>query len=335
MDEKIRVVQYGLGPIGCKSIEFLTERNHIDIVGAIDSDPKKVGVDIGDLATLPEPLGLRVEDNSKEALREINADIVVLTTTSSLEQICPQILDIVSTGKNIVSTCEELMYPWLTNPEIAGMLDAAAREYNVSVLSTGVNPGFLMDFLPLVMTGVCRNVNQVTVERIQNAQFRRLPFQTKIGVGLTVPQFEEKATQGSLRHVGLTESMHLIASGLGWRLEETTDIVNPVIASQPMVASSFTVKSGEVLGVNQIGRGYVNGEEVITLVFKAALGEPDPRDRILINGVPDIDMVIPGGINGDMATCAIIVNAIPVVIQSPPGLRTMADISPISFSKRL
>ncbi|UCE83449.1 MAG: dihydrodipicolinate reductase [Deltaproteobacteria bacterium] len=333
MGKKIRVVQYGLGPIGCKSVKYLAERDHFDLVGAVDSDPQKVGVDVGELAELNAVLGLTVSDNSAKLLKQIDADVVVLTTTSSLERIRPQILEIVSHGKNVVSTCEELMYPWLTNPEIAKDIDSAAKEHNVSVLSTGVNPGFLMDFLPLVMTGVCRDVKQVTVERIQDAQFRRVPFQEKIGAGLSVQQFKDKVKAGNLRHVGLTESMHLIAAGVGWRLDRTEDIVEPVIASQPVTTGNRTIEAGKALGVNQIGRGYTNDKELITLVFRATIGEPEPRDRILIRGTPDIDLSIKQGINGDTATCAIIVNAIPVVIQSPPGLRTMADISPISFFK--
>jgi 4-hydroxy-tetrahydrodipicolinate reductase len=240
-------------------------------------------------------------------------------------------MEIVSHGINIVSTCEELTYPWLTNPDIAREIDSAAEEHNVSVLSTGVNPGFLMDFLPLVTTSICRDVRRITVERIQDAQFRRLPFQEKIGAGLSVQEFEERVKQGNLRHIGLTESMHLIASGLGWKLERTEDVVEPVIASQEVVSENLTIEPGKALGIQQIGRAYIDKVEVIALVFRATIGEPDPRDRITIRGIPDVDMIISNGINGDTATCAIIVNAIPVVIQAPSGLITMADITPISF----
>lgn len=331
MEKKIRVVQYGLGPIGCKVTQYLTERGHFEIVGAIDSDPKKVGTDLGQLAELKTLLDLVVTANSRNLLERVNADVVVLTTTSSLEKIRPQIMEVISCGKNVVSTCEELMYPWIANSEIAREIDEAAKEHNVSVLSSGVNPGFLMDFLPLVMTSICRDVKKVTVERIQDAQFRRLPFQEKIGAGLSVQEFASRVRRGSLRHVGLRESMHLMAKRLGWILDRTEDVVNPVLAEKPVVTENLTIEPGKALGVNQIGRAYVNSKEVITLVFRASIGEPEPRDRIFIQGNPDIDMAINRGVNGDTATCAIIVNAIPTVIQSQPGLRTMADIAPISF----
>jgi 4-hydroxy-tetrahydrodipicolinate reductase len=255
-----------------------------------------------------------------------------LTTTSSLENIKSQIIEIVSFGINIVSTCEELSHPWLTNPEIADEIDVAAKMNDVSVLATGINPGFLMDFLPLAMTGICRNVKKVTVERIQNAQFRRVPFQKKIGAGLTVEQFNDKVKEGTLRHVGLTESIHMIGHKIGWKLDKTEDIVNPVIATDKVTTADLTIEPGKVTGVNQIGRGYVKSKEVITLVFKATVGEPNPRDRIIIEGTPGIDMTIKDGINGDIATCAITANAIPAVIKAPAGLKTMANIETISYS---
>lgn len=179
MHEKIRVIQFGVGPIGLRTVEYLLEKQSLEIVGAIDADPRKIGADLGHLAGFTEPLGVVVRGDPAEALAELEAEVVVLTTASSLEKIHPQVLQIVASGKNVVSSCEELTFPWFSQPEIAADLDRAARENGVSVLSTGVNPGFLMDFLPLVVSGVCREVRKVIVERIQNAQFRRIPFQKR------------------------------------------------------------------------------------------------------------------------------------------------------------
>jgi hypothetical protein len=330
MARKIKVIQYGIGPIGLKTTEFLSERPDLAILGAVDADPEKIGRDLGELAGLAKPLGVKVSGNSHEVLSELDADVVVLTTTSSLEKIQPQVLEIVSSGKNVVSSCEELMYPWLTHPQIAAEIDEAAKKHKVSVLSTGVNPGFLMDFFPLVMTGVCRRVRRITVERIQDAQFRRLPFQRKIGAGLSLEEFQEKASQGVLRHVGLVESMHLLASGVGWQLDKTEDILTPVIATHKVTTPEITIQPGRAVGLQQVGCGYIDSDEVITLIFRAALGEPNPRDRIVIEGAPDIELTIKDGIHGDIATCAIIVNAIPAVIKAPPGLRTMADVGLIA-----
>ena len=331
MHEKIRVIQFGVGPIGLRTVEYLSEKQSLEIVGAIDADPRKIGADLGELAGFTEPLGVPVCGDAAEALRELEAEVVILTTASSLEKIHPQVLQIVASGKNVVSSCEELTYPWFSQPEIAADIDRAAKENGVSVLSTGVNPGFLMDFLPLVVSGVCREVRKVIVERIQNAQFRRIPFQKKIGAGLTVEEFNARVAEGVLRHVGLPESMYMIAAGLGWCLEEATDSIAPVIAAERIVSPALTIEPGRVTGVRQIGRAFAQGREVINLVFQATVGEPNPRDRIIIEGSPHVELAIKNGINGDIATCAILVNAIPALVRAAPGLRTMADIGIIPF----
>jgi len=315
----------GLGPIGNKVTQFLAEKAGIEIVGAIDADPAKAGQDIGVLAGLPA-LGVKVTADMKAVLGGKDVDIVILTTTSSLVKTADQLAELLPYGVNVISSCEELSYPWLTNPGLAGKIDKLARENNVAVLATGVNPGFLMDYLPVVMTGVCRNVRKVTVERIQDATFRRIPFQKKIGAGLTVAQFHEKVKEGTLRHVGLTESMHMIASCLGWKLDKTEDIISPIVAEYEVKTEGLSVKAGDVLGVQQIGRGIVAGEELVTMIFRAAIGQPDVRDRIVIDGTPSLDSSFKGGVNGDVATCAILINAIPSVVNARPGLRTMVDI---------
>ena len=327
--KKIKVVQMGLGPIGNKATLYLAERENLQIVGAVDADPAKVGKDVGVLAGLA-PLGVAVKPDIAQALAGQSADVVLLTTSSALTRIADQLKQVLPFGVHVVSSCEELSYPWQTNPAVAGEIDELAKKHGVSVLATGVNPGFLMDFLPIAMTGVCKSVRQVTVERIQDATFRRIPFQKKIGAGLTQAEFQAKVEQGVLRHVGLTESVQMIASRLGWRLDSTSDEITPVVAETDVPLGDGVIEAGKVLGVRQIGRGIVNGREAITLFFRAAIGEPESRDRIIIDGEPSIDSCIKGGVNGDVATCAILVNAIPAVMKARPGLRTMADIEPLA-----
>jgi 4-hydroxy-tetrahydrodipicolinate reductase len=317
----------GLGPIGNKVTEFLVEKSDLQIVGAIDADPAKVGQDVGTLAG-QSPVGIKVSADLQSVLGKRDVDLVLLTTTSSLTQTCEQLLQLLPYGVNVISSCEELSYPWLTNPQVAAKIDQLAKQNKVAVLATGVNPGFLMDFLPVVLSGVCRDVRQITVERIQDATFRRIPFQQKIGAGLTVPGFHAKVKEGTLRHVGLTESLHMISSALGWKLDKTDEAITPIIAEQAVNTEAMSIRAGDVRGVQQIGRGILAGQEVITLFFRAAIAEPEARERIRIEGVPTIDSCIQGGVNGDVATCALLLNAIPAVIQARPGLRTMIDIAP-------
>jgi len=326
----MRVVQYGIGPIACKITRLLLDKKQFELVGAIDNDPDKVGRDLGEIAQLATPLNIAIRSDVPGVLADTRPDIVVLTTSSTVESIYPQIMGIIEAGVSVVTTCEELSYPWLTHPDLAAKMDEAAQAHDVAILATGVNPGFLMDFLPTTLTGICRTVNKVTVERFQDAQFRRIPFQKKIGAGLSVAAFEQAVANKTLRHVGLTESMHMIAHTLGWELDKTEDIIEPVIAEKQTDTADLSIQPGNALGVQQTGRGYADGEEVITLIFRATIGEPNPRDRIIIEGEPQIDTTIQHGINGDIATCMITINAIPAVLKARPGLRTMVDVGTIS-----
>ncbi len=329
MAKPIRILHIGLGPLGQMLGPYLTEKENLQLVGAVDVDPAKIGRDLGTLYNLDRPLDVAVGGKLDAGITN-NADVAVLTTVSELRALFPTLVQLIEGGLHVVSTCEELAYPWVAEPELARRIDDLARVNRVSVLGTGVNPGFLMDFLPTAATAVCRNVDSILIERIQNASLRRLPFRQKIGAGLSVESFEERVRCRQIRHVGLTQSMHMVASGLGWRLDKTEDIVEPVVARTVVRGEDWSVRAGDTTGVNQTGRGYAGNREVLTLVFRASVGETHPRDRIHILGTPEIDLTIAGGINGDVATCSIVTNAIPVIHHAPPGLRTMVDIAPIS-----
>jgi 4-hydroxy-tetrahydrodipicolinate reductase len=271
-----------------------------------------------------------VSPSLKQALSPTEADVAVLTTVSDLKRIVPQIEEILAHGLPVVTTCEELAYPWDTDPDSARRIDGAARRGGVAVLATGVNPGFMMDTLPIVLSAVCQRVDAVKVSRIQDASTRRLPFQRKIGAGLSLDEFEAKRNSGDLRHVGLTESMHMIASRIGWKLDRTEDVITPVVAERRIEGGSTTVEPGAAAGVQQIGRGFVGSQEKITLTFRASVGEPSPEDTVELIGIPRLVSTIPGGVHGDVATCAITLNAAAQVLRAGAGLRTMADLPPVS-----
>jgi 4-hydroxy-tetrahydrodipicolinate reductase len=303
-------------------------KQSIEIVGAVDVSKDIVGKSLGEITS--EPIdSVTVTDDLASAL-SLNPDVAVVTTVSEIERLWPQVEPILAAGVNVVSTCEELSYPWTTNPTLSATIDKAAKASSVSILGTGINPGFLMDFLPIAATAVCNRVDSILIERIQDASSRRLPFRQKIGAGMTAEAFAELVSSGKIRHVGLTESMHMVAAKQGWTLSHTEDVVEPVIATDPVNGDGWTVETGEATGVNQIGRGFVDGREVLTLVFRAAVGQADPRETITISGDPDYTITVPGGTHGDTATCAIIANAVPAIRSAQPGLRTMADTPPIS-----
>lgn len=334
MVERTRVVLYGCGPVGCGVIRYASQRTDIEVIGAVDTDKSLIGRDLGEVAGINRRLGVNISADADVVLSETRPDVVFLTTTSSLKGVFPQVEKCVAAGANVVSTCEELSYPYRTAPQLSDEIDKLARANSVTVLATGVNPGFLMDAWPLFMTGVCQQVERIRAVRFQDASPRRGPFQKKIGAGRTLEEFEKLVASGTLKHVGLPESIAMIAGGLGWKLDEITESIEPVVARTPVKTDFVTVEPGQVAGVRQVGRGIRAGEELITLEFEASVGALESYDVVYITGTPNLEVVVKGGTHGDIATAAMAVNSVYRVIDAPPGLVTMKDL-PIVTSRRL
>jgi 4-hydroxy-tetrahydrodipicolinate reductase len=327
----IRVVHFGLGPIGAAIVKQVAARPGFKIMGAIDIDEAKVERDLGDVVGLPKRLGIKVSADVGKTLKTAKPDVVVLCTSSSIKTVLPQIEEILKAKTAIVSTTEELSYPGYTHIRHARQIHTLAKKAKKAVLATGVNPGFAMDALPIMLTAVCERVDRVVVHRVQDARIRRLPFQQKIGAGLTTEQFQKKVDDGSVRHVGLTESIAMIADALGWTLDRITDVVEPKLASVTISSEFLAVDPGYVCGIIQDGVGYRKNEPVIKMHMEAYLGSPETYDSIEIEGSPNLSMKIAGGIHGDVATASIVVNSIPKVLKAPPGLHTMRDLELPSF----
>jgi len=326
--QKIKVVLYGVGAIGSKIAKFLLGKEGVEIVGAIDIAKDKVGKDLGEVLGMGKRLNVVVSDDLETVFCKACADIVVHATTSYLKDVYPQIAPLARYGVNVISTCEELAYPYVSEPELAKKLDALGMRYGVTFLGTGINPGFLMDTLVITLTGVCQKIDRIRVERVMNAATRRVPFQKKIGAGLSVEEFKKKIKEKAITgHVGLEQSIGMIAGALKWQLDKIrVDPVEPVVAEEKVASEAIEVKPGYVAGLKQSAHGFVGGKEKITLEFQAYIGAKEEYDTITIDGVPPIRQKISPCVHGDLATIAVIVNSIPKVINAPPGLLTMKDL---------
>jgi len=327
----IRVLHFGLGPIGVGIVRQVAARKGFKIVGAVDIDPAKAGRDLGEVADLSKRLKVPVMDDARKAIKATKPDVAVLCTSSSLKTVLPQFETVLKLKVPIVSTTEELAYPTRRNIRYARAIHQLAKKAKVAVLGTGVNPGFVMDVLPIMLTGVCERVEAIRVDRIQDARIRRLPFQQKIGARLTREQFQAKVDDGSVRHVGLAESITMIADALGWSLDKVTDDIEPKMADSAVSSEFLSVAAGQVCGLVQDGIGYRNGEPVITLHMEAYLGAPESYDAVEITGSPALKMKLAGGVHGDIATASIAVNSLPKILTVSPGLHTMRDMPVPSF----
>ncbi len=325
MAKMTRVLQYGLGPIGSAIARYVSQKPSLQLVGGVDINPAKIGKDLGEVIGLDKSLGVPVFGRLSDALSKSDADVVTHATSSYFPQFMDQMLEILDAGLDIVSTAEELSFPWIANPEEAAKIDDAAKRAGKTVLGTGVNPGFLMDSLPLNITAICQRVDHIAVTRRMNASFRRGPFQAKIGTGMSVEDFNAKMAEGHMGHVGLTQSIGMVFDTFGKKLARYESSVEPVVAKEPVKTHFFDVKPGQVRGLKQVARGYTSEGEFMSLTFIAALGELDDKDTIVIRGVPDLDITL-HGTNGDIATVAIIGNAVRRVKEAAPGLVTMRDL---------
>ena len=327
----LKFVQYGLGPIGAQTASYLLDRGNIELEAAIDIDPEKVGKDVGSLIGLNNSIGVTVSGRADAILAGCQADIVVLSTLSSFAELEEQIMQCLRYCKNVISSCEEMAFPWEEDPQRAARLDAAAKAAGVTVLASGVNPGFAMDALPVFLTSVCQKVDEIFIGRHQDASIRRVPFQQKIGAGLSVEEFTSRVEDRAIRHVGFSQSVRMIAHAMGWSLERIEETVLPAIAEDDVASGYIKVPKGHAAGVLQKACGFMDGRPVITLELEAYVGHPAPSDFIQIKGEPSLYSEVAGGFNGDIATCAMIANSVPVVRRAEPGLKTMLDIGLTSW----
>jgi len=325
--QPIRVIQYGLGAIGRAAARLVLERPGLALVGAIDCNPHFAGRDLGQVLELGRDLDIPVTGDAEELLGHIGADAVIHCTGSSFANVLPELAGIVESDLHCVTSCEEALFPYWRNTDIACDFNNLCVSHSVSVLGTGVNPGFVMDTLPIVMTAVSQRVDAVRVSRIVNAATRREALQRKVGASMSEKDFRALVEAGKMGHAGLIESAALLADGLGWALNDIQETVEPVIATSTMRTDYLTVTHGQVAGVHQVARGIRDGKEVLTLDLKMYVGAPNPRDEIEILGVPPLRVVVDGGTPGDLATPAILVNMIPALLTAVPGLHTMKTLS--------
>lgn len=325
--ERIRIVQYGLGSIGLMAVKTVLGRTDLELVGAIDYDLNKLERDVADLSGLRRPSGIRVSNRPQEILGVQRPHVVLHATQSRLDDVFPQLSYCLEAGAHVVSTCEELVFPAVRQPKLARELDFLARSRGAVALGTGVNPGLVMDTLTLVASAPCLDVRSIRVERIVDAATRRESLQRKVGVGLTRNEFRRGLSKGELGHQGLIESIHLVANGMGWKLDKVAEKVTPVLSPRSMKTRYVTVKKGQVGGIHHVCKGYVEQKEKIRLDLQMFVGANKPGDQIAIKGRPDVNLSIDGGVAGDEATVAMLLNMIPAVREAQPGLRTMTDIS--------
>jgi hypothetical protein len=300
------------------------EDPRVRLVGVVDADPAKAGRDLGEILGEGR-VGMPIDADLGAMLSRARPEVTVLSTTSDIAALRPTLERCLESGTHVVTSCENLASPELLEGDLARKIDEACRKTGVVVLATGVNPGFAMDRLPVMLSQATRNIRRVRVTRVVDAASRRAQLQAKAGIGLSAKEFSGAVHEGRVGHAGLGASLRLVAKGLGVALDRTAETLRPLIAETPSASSVLgPVSAGAVRGIYQVARGYRGDTELITLELIIALDEPNARDTIDIVGEPPLHFS--GELPGDHCTVATILSAIPLVVNMIPGLRTVLDL---------
>lgn len=326
LPKPIKVVQFGLGPIGIASLKLLAKKNWVEIVGGIDIRPELIGKSLSEVVGDAAVGDAKVYKSFAYFILVNEVDAVVHTAGSRATVSFEQIRPMLKKGLAVVSSCEELLYPALRAPAETAEIDELCQATGGRVLGTGVNPGFVLDLMPAFFSGVCASVSGVYGERVVNASTRRQPLQKKVGSGLAPEVFKALAAEGKAGHAGFKESLSLLANALGWEIGSITETIEPVIAQKPIRTEFFSVDPGQTAGLHQVVKADTNEGYKIHLDLKMYLDAENPHDTIRLDSNPPIEATVTTGVAGDIATVAALVNAIPSLLEAPAGVRLMTDL---------
>lgn len=330
MVKRIKVIQYGLGAMGTEMAKIILQKKDLELVGAIVNRPEKAGKDVGELVGLKKKVGVKACTDVKKVCKDCDADILLHAAVSYVPQVWEQIQPAVNHGMNVVTIAEEMGYPFVKYPALCKKMDSAAKRKDVSILGSGINPGFAMDLVPVIYSGICNEIDMIKITRVIDFSPFGPSIQKNIGIGMEVKEFKKNVAAKKMPlHIGLPESMHMLAAALKWKLNKVYETRDPVIAERDIgVPGYMKIESGKISGFDHRCFGVMKGK---TRIIMEELGRVDPtldyRNTIEIKGIPDLveTVNVPPG---QITTTNHAVNLLPVVYNARPGLLSMLDLPP-------
>ena len=329
--EEIKVVVYGVGAMGSNMVRLLQTKPDVRVVGAIDWDEKKIGRDLGELTGLGKELGVRVSYPPERVLGKVKADLVLQATTAFLDEAYEQIMKALEQRINVVTICQELFFPLLKNVPRAEEIDRKAREKNVRVTAVGINPGFIMDIVPILCSTPCWNLESVFVRRVVDFAPYGPDEMRHIGANLSTREFLEGVKQGTIGHIGLLETTAMVGHCLGFEIDELRQTKEPIVTQKGRRSHFIEIAPGRVCGFRQNVAGYSSGARALDFQLVGIVSPDREEDGVemgdyaRINGTPSLDIVIKEEISqrGGLGTAGVAVNCIPRLMSAPPGFHTM------------
>lgn len=331
MEELIRVLIVGTGQMGAGIARAVLGKQGLQLIAACDSRPDFGGCDLGRAIGLERNLGIGIDTDLAAALERRRPHVAIQASCSSLEDAWPDIATLLGAGVNVISIAEEMAFPACRSPALAAEIERTAIANGVSALGTGVNPGFVLDLLVILLTGVCTQVESITAERSNDLA----PFGPTVlaaqGVGLSVEAFDRGVANGTITgHIGFPQSMHMIARAVGWTIDHIEESREAIVAKVRRETPFVTVEPGQVAGCRHRAVAYGDGKTLITLIHPQQihphLEGQATGDHITITGQPSLSLAGSPEIPGADATASIAVNMIPRVLNAPPGLYAMSDL---------
>jgi 4-hydroxy-tetrahydrodipicolinate reductase len=325
----IKVAVWGTGMMGQGLLGFLLDRpNDAELVGAIVTNPAKEGKTVGELLGRPCDVSMTTDSAAVLALKP---DVVCVCTQSNLAEVSGQVEAAVRAGSNVLCIAEKLSYPWASDSAWADRFEELAMEHDVSILGTGINPGFILDALIVAWSSICLRIDRIEAQRVNDLSPFGPTVMASQGVGTTLEEFERGVADGTIvGHIGFPESINLIADAIGWCIDEVEEIREPIITSVPRETPHVKVAPGDVCGCRHIGRGYSEGELKIELVhpqqIHPGLEGIETGDYIRIVGDPEVNMANQPEIPGGKGTYASTGNYIPLIVDAPAGILTVTDL---------
>jgi 2,4-diaminopentanoate dehydrogenase len=327
----VKVILCGLGAMGSGMARMLMEKQGVSVVAAVESNPSKVGKDLAEVIQLGSSTGVLVSSDFAGTIKNTEADVVLLAIDSFVKSVFPYIKTIVENKKNCITIAEEMAYPYIVERELSEEMDRLAKENNVTILGTGVNPGFVLDTLVVTLSAACRSIKSIKASRINDlSPFGATVMRTQ-GVGTTPEEFEQGLKDGSIvGHVGFQQSIPMVAKALGMDIDEVVETREPIISNTYRETPYVKVEPGMVAGCRHIGYGMKDGKALITMEHPQQIHPQieniETGDYINIEGDPDLNLCIKPETPGGIGTMALAVNMIPQVIAAGPGLKTMVDL---------
>lgn len=329
MSDTVSVAVYGLGSIGTHLSDVLIDKDGFELQGAVDIDPEIVGTELGEVLDR-EPVGITVTDDHEQLHSGHDIDVSLITTTSFFDEVRPLVEQCIQAGTDIVSTSEEMFFPTPDREDVAAELDSLAKEHGVTVVGTGMNPGFIFDSLPLLLSSVCTDVSHIQAERFANLS----PYETaqsRFGAGLPLEEYRERLQNDEIQtHVGMEESLRGLEYGLGIVYDEIQEHQEPIIATEDRETPYIEIPAGTVAGIRQRAFGIIDDVVFASLEVTVEAIDNDVektgRDQLRISGTPEFEVTVDPSFKSVEGTTGRSINIIPQVLEANPGYKSVFDL---------